>query len=62
MIVAGLYNLKTLEQIKRAVQEVGESVCFATEIAPGHYNIETINGSGTHTHAAKVVGDRVEVF
>ena len=62
MLIAGLYNLNELEQIKRAVEEVGESVCFATEIAPGHFNIETINGSGTRTRAAKVVGDTVEVF
>ena len=62
MIVAGLYDLKELEQIKRAVEEVGEYVCFATEIAPGHFNVETINGDGMHTHAAKVVGDTVEVF
>ena len=62
MIVAGLYNLKELEQIKRAVEEVGEYVCFAIEIAPGHFNVETIDNSGTRTHAAKVVGDTVEVF
>ena len=62
MLIAGLYNLKELEQIKRAVEEVGEYVCFATEIAPGHFNVETIDNSGMRSRAAKVVGDTVEVF
>jgi hypothetical protein len=45
-------------EIRQAVEDLGAYVYQAVEIAPGYFNVETTTGM----RAAKIVGDKVEVY
>ena len=45
-------------EIRQAIEDLGEYVYRVVEVAPGYFNVETREGS----RAARIVGDTVEVY